>query len=435
MGQMWRPALVAALAVLAGSAAAADKALKDVDQAVVRKAVAETLGKQNIQEALKPYAGQIRLAADQITYTKAKADDELPSKFEWRYEALAKLDANQQATIRTLLGDLVAEALVDIGMVLGEDDAKKVLAKFVAQPVEAKKPDPKPTPKPDPKAEAKKPEDKKETEPGPKPRVVEGPKTPPMKMPAAPAAAAPTYYDPYWDYLPAFPGGPYFAPIGYGYGYFDAMPYLSPWWLDPYRGTFSYSPYCGGKHPWPVIPPPIFIPNAGAPGYDMGFGCEPACPAPPVVYPVYGFARASRPAPAVARAPRAVPAGATAERLYADALTLFWDGDYKSARDHLAAAVKVDPRDARVWYYKSLAERQLGDAKAARESAEVGAALEVAGVTPRKTVLAALERVQGRERMEFNDLVKGPKALTPEAATEIVERLKPADPGTTVTAR
>lgn len=431
MGQMWRPALVAVLAVLAGSAAAAEKALKDVDQAVVRKAVADTLAKQNIQEALKPYAGQIRLAADQITYQKAKADDELPSKFEWRYEVLAKLDAQQQMTIRTLLGDLVAEALVDIGMVLGEDDAKKVLAKFVAQPVEVKKPEvKKPETKPPevkPKAEAKKPE----VEYGPNPRVVEGPKTPPAK-PAAPAAAAPKYYDPYWDYLPAAPGSPYFAPLAYGY--YDAMPYLSPWWLDPYRGTFSVSENGCGKYPHPVIPPPIFIPNAGAPGYGMGSAAAPAWPATTVVYPVYGFAQASRSAPAVARTtPRAVPAGASAERLYADALTLFWDGDYTGARDHLAAAVKADPRDARLWYYKSLAERQLGDAKAARQSAEVGAALEITGVTPRKTVLAALERVQGRERMEFNDLVTGPRALTPEAAVEIVERLKPADPGTAVT--
>ena len=58
----------------------------------------------------------------------------------------------------------------------------------------------------------------------------------------------------------------------------------------------------------------------------------------------------------------------------------FWENNFKSARDHLAAAIKQSPRDARLWYYKALSEKALGDEAAARHSAENGAALEILDV-------------------------------------------------------
>ena len=69
---------------------------------------------------------------------------------------------------------------------------------------------------------------------------------------------------------------------------------------------------------------------------------------------------------------RPVPASASSDKLYADALWLFWDNNFESARDHLAAAIKQSPRDARLWYYKALSERALGNEQTARRSAEKG---------------------------------------------------------------
>jgi hypothetical protein len=188
--------------------------------------------------------------------------------------------------------------------------------------------------------------------------------------------------------------------------------------------------------------------------YCGGFGwccgrtriCSYWCPQPVCPVPCNELVSDSRPTPILAyslsaplhtfalvrkeRVPPAyepVPTGISADQLYASGRRLYFEDNLKSARDHLAAAAQQEPRDARVWYFKALAERGLGDLDAAGKSAENGAALELVGLTGRVSIPAVLERVQGLERTFLEDFVSGPKALTVAAATEIVSRLKPGD--------
>jgi hypothetical protein len=213
-------------------------------------------------------------------------------------------------------------------------------------------------------------------------------------------------------------------------------PYLYSGWSGPWAGGSSYGGdgcclncdwCCGsGAHPW--LLPPVFRPTAypatspyWVPRQSIHWSM-PAAAKPAVVAANDGSTRPTR----------AVPAAASAEKLFADAMFLFFDGDVASAREHLAAAAKQAPRDARVWYFKALAERALGDESAARTSAANGAALEILGVTEKRALLTALERIQGTDRAFLSDLVTGPKAISVETARTIVAGLD-AGKSTTVT--
>jgi hypothetical protein len=251
------------------------------------------------------------------------------------------------------------------------------------------------------------------------------------------------------------------GPIGIAYGYWPGpvLPGMwggtygglwpDSWWLGgPYLysgwtgswgqgwgyGTGSgadhcHDAFCGGGA-WPSLLPPVFRPvtyPAVSPYWVprvAPFWLVPAAARPVVI----AKDDSTRPA----REYRLVSASANADKLYADALWLFSDENFKSARDHLAAAVKQSPHDARLWYYKALSERAMGDEKAARQSAENGAALEIVGITDKKLILTALERIQGTDRSFLSDLVSGPKALSIRSANEIVAELQPAE-ATTVT--
>ncbi len=128
---------------------------------------------------------------------------------------------------------------------------------------------------------------------------------------------------------------------------------------------------------------------------------------------------------------RAVPVSASADKLFADALWLFSDENFASARDHLAAAIKQSPRDARIWYFKALSERAMKDEAAATISAENGAALELMGVTDKRSILVSLERIQGADRVFLTEKVSGSKALSLAVAADRVAELD-ASKATTV---
>lgn len=224
-------------------------------------------------------------------------------------------------------------------------------------------------------------------------------------------------------------------------------PYLYTGWAGPWGAGWSgaYGGACGscccgsGAHPW--LLPPVFH-NYRYPAlspywmpYNPQFWIAPAA-APPVVFP-------GMEAPAVFPLPVAVPVQreirvvpvpkkAGVDRLYIDAIVLYFENKFESSRNHLHEAVKQSPRDARLWYFKALAEKAMGDENAARGSAEKGAALEILGVTEKRSILMSLERIQGRDRTFLNDFVSGPKALSLQAASDIVAKLKTAE-STTVT--
>lgn len=236
-----------------------------------------------------------------------------------------------------------------------------------------------------------------------------------------------------------------YGPYGVAYGYWPG-PVLPGMWGGVYGGLWPDSWWLGGPYlysgwygswgqgwgdvahggSWPTILPPVFGPVAypAVSPYWVPrvapFWVVPAAAWAPVIVKEEGIKKSER-------AYRPVPESATAEKLYADALWLFWENNFKSARDHLAAAIKQNPRDARLWYYMALSEKALGDEAAARQSAENGAALEILNVTDKHSILAALERVQGKERMFLSDLVSGPKALSLRSASEIVANLKSID--------
>jgi len=242
-----------------------------------------------------------------------------------------------------------------------------------------------------------------------------------------------------------------YGPYGVAYGYWPG-PVLPGMWGGVYGGLWPDSWWLGGPYlysgwygswgqgwgygtggslhlnggSWPTILPPVFGPVAypAVSPYWVPrvapFWVVPSAAWAPVIVMEDGAKKPER-------AYRPVPESATAEKLYADALWLFWENNFKSARDHLVAAIKQSPRDARLWYYMALSQKALGEEAAARQSAENGAALEIVGMTDKHSILAALERIQGKDRNFLSELVSGPKALSLRSASEIVANLKAGD--------
>lgn len=134
-----------------------------------------------------------------------------------------------------------------------------------------------------------------------------------------------------------------------------------------------------------------------------------SCCGPTVAVPVWYYVPARRVVAEAAPAPVYGPSsrrlavaeikGLDAPALYDRAVALYWDNDPEGARELLTRAVERAPRDARIWYFKALAERALGDTRAATASAQRGAALEKIGRSDSVEVSLALERVQGPARL------------------------------------
>src|SRR5207244_446428 len=101
---------------------------------------------------------------------------------------------------------------------------------------------------------------------------------------------------------------------------------------------------------------------------------------------------------------------------YDDGLAHCLGRDRAAAWACLSPAAEREANDARIWYIKALAERQLGDHEAARDSARRAAAVELLNGAQRAEIAAALERVQGEGR-QF--LRQGRSDLTVEKARQI----------------
>src|SRR5262249_28689105 len=103
--------------------------------------------------------------------------------------------------------------------------------------------------------------------------------------------------------------------------------YAAPWWAPPWTSYWQVAYY---PTPWGYW----YLP----PGY---------WPAP-IPYP--------RSFPPVERPAALITVERTAESLYLEGFDRYWDGDASTARRMLSAAVERDTKDARVWYFKALAE-------------------------------------------------------------------------------
>ncbi len=109
--------------------------------------------------------------------------------------------------------------------------------------------------------------------------------------------------------------------------------------------------------------------------------------------------------------------------LYGKALDAYWDKDHRAALEMFWILVSNEPGDSRFWYYKALTERAMGDATAARGSAQRGAALEYLDPEQAKMVNNVLERVQGLDRQFLRE--PGAEIANVSAAKLIVSRPVP----------
>jgi hypothetical protein len=169
-----------------------------------------------------------------------------------------------------------------------------------------------------------------------------------------------------WGY-PGYGWGDYYPWYGYWPAYYIWWPYGYYWytWYPAYYGYWW-------QYPWW--------------GYPMS------------TYYWWNLAPRTVPVPAVPAQSNPPVKAASAESLYTSGLTAYWEGDAARASEFLAAAVRSEPSDARIWYFKALAERAAGHLAMAEASARRGAALEVLHSPDSSQMSVALERVQGPSR-------------------------------------
>jgi len=121
-----------------------------------------------------------------------------------------------------------------------------------------------------------------------------------------------------------------------------------------------------------------------------------------------------------ADAPDFIPTTA-GEKALAKGLREYANGQAGAALIWLCQAVELEPEDARSWAFKALAERSLGDQKAAHGSARRSAALQVLKRGPNAEAVARmLERVSSEER-SFLGRMKG-ETMSETDARDIVTR-------------
>jgi tetratricopeptide (TPR) repeat protein len=92
---------------------------------------------------------------------------------------------------------------------------------------------------------------------------------------------------------------------------------------------------------------------------------------------------------------------ALAQEFYGLGVHGYWSREYASAVDQLTQACRLDPNDARPWYFRGLAEQALGKREAALASFAMATRLVASGTADRHALAKALERVQGSQRMLF----------------------------------
>lgn len=209
--------------------------------------------------------------------------------------------------------------------------------------------------------------------------------------------------------MPAPTGDRAVTPVGWPQGY-DATYYSSPWyldwatyysWLSVYPWHHAYWPYLVyylWANPYPIQywwQYPWYAASWwGYPWWSYWFSpwsytywaywYSPG-------YPFHNPYRIQFTSTSAPNRPR------SADSLFSEGLQRYWNRDFAGACPLLTAAIQQRPDDARLWYFKALAERQLGDAHAP-ESARRGAALEFLNASDARELSLALERVQGVDR-------------------------------------
>jgi hypothetical protein len=315
--------------------------LKDLTQDLLRGRVKEYLAHPDSAQR-RAALGGVTLRDDLLFYSAVNG---IPQRLEWRFQVPPGYDPAREMQTRAAIRDLLYDVLVRFeGGLLNERDAQMVLSRAVFVPAGA---------------------------PGMFPR-------PPLGMPPGqPMGAAGAGYNP-WRFVIY----PWVATAPHCHYWWQYPWYAAPWWAPPwtsYWQTAGYYPTPGGY--W-YLPPEYYRP-------------APWLYPPPIRRPSI-LVENRRPVGPIA-------ANRTAESLYLEGFDRYFDGDAGGARRLLAAAAERDPNDARIWYFKALAEQELGNDMAARESARRGAALEMIHGASRAQVARSLERVQGDSRWFLRD--------------------------------
>src|SRR5262249_24160480 len=94
---------------------------------------------------------------------------------------------------------------------------------------------------------------------------------------------------------------------------------------------------------------------------------------------------------------------ADASRLFWKGYGLYWQGKYGEALVLFEAAVQVNDKDARFWYYRSLSESAISQVAQAGTSLEKAVDLHARGLPEQEKISQALERVQGPSRLKLRE--------------------------------
>ncbi|QGJ72036.1 Hypothetical protein PBC10988_37510 [Planctomycetales bacterium 10988] len=222
--------------------------------------------------------------------------------------------------------------------------------------------------------------------------------------------AYPSYYA--WSY----PYYPFYTSYAYNYGLYYSYPYYAAYsW--PYYGYYGYSyPFYG--YGYGYYPYYYWAPSAGLYYYGQSSGAEgvservaPSAVALQAEIPstqLVAAAQTPRQESKIQLASFEVNPSSkfdpnSAMVHYGRGCHAFWSGDFSAAFECFETAVKYYPEDARIWYFKGLAEAGLGENDSATQSFGRALQLEVAGKPARKSIDQAISRVQGRLRVQLEE--------------------------------
>lgn len=126
--------------------------------------------------------------------------------------------------------------------------------------------------------------------------------------------------------------------------------------------------------------------------------------------------------------------------LYGDGVHTFFRGNYPEALETFTAAVDAGLEDARCYYYRGLTQLRLGRDTEARADFGRGAELEGTSLAQIEMVSRAIQRVQGRERMQLERFRERARTVAyeevrQEKAALVAQRMKEAEAARHVAAR
>ena len=113
-----------------------------------------------------------------------------------------------------------------------------------------------------------------------------------------------------------------------------------------------------------------------------------------------------------------------AEGFYGEAVRSYWRGDLATARQMAADGLSVNDQDARLWYFKALAE--IGLSLEADAVQSLGAAAQVESQHPEQArqINRALERIQGHLRVKIQRARSAVRQPQPDRVADAVQHSK-----------